>query len=219
MNYVATVVDGRYVSNPNLTGYQKLNNILTQNGGGICGDLAMILQEVLRVKGYTARTIQLIRQVGSSYDTHVATEVYSPIQKKFILLDPTFNLMFKSNDKYINANDLRDIVLYKKEKLNIFENIKTNVAKYQEYYVDYFSLYNNVLIVRANNLVGYKRLLSKLPILHNYLGGKYYVENSDSVKGIGTLYNIFYIYVPLFLLLNLLLLILLKIKKRNKREI
>lgn len=34
LNYVATSVNGRYVSNPNLTAYQKLNNILTQNGGG-----------------------------------------------------------------------------------------------------------------------------------------------------------------------------------------
>ncbi len=97
--------------------------------GGICGDLAMILQEILTVKGYRARTIQLIRQVGSSYDTHVVTEVYSPIQKKFVLLDPTFNLMFKSNNNYINANDLKDIVLYKKGKLNIVENIKNKVAK------------------------------------------------------------------------------------------
>ena len=188
-------------------------------GGGICGDLAMILQEILIVKGYIARTIQLIRQVGSSYDTHVVTEVYSPIQKKFILLDPTFNLMFKSSDNYINANELKDIVLYKKGKLNILENIKTKVAKYKEYYVDYFSLYNNVLIVRANNSVGYKRMFSKLPILHNYLGRKYYVQNSDSMKGISKVYELFYIYIPIFFLLNILLLILLKINNRNKREI
>ncbi|MBT5491144.1 hypothetical protein HOK00_02260 [bacterium] len=187
--------------------------------GGICGDLAMILQEILTVKGYRARTIQLIRQVGSSYDTHVVTEVYSPIQKKFVLLDPTFNLMFKSNNNYINANDLKDIVLYKKGKLNIVENIKNKVAKYKEYYVDYFSLYNNVFIVKANNLLGYKRVVSKLPIIHNYLGGKYYVQNSDSVNGISKIYKLFYIYIPLFLLLNILLIILLKVNNKNKREI
>jgi hypothetical protein len=34
LNYVATVIDGRYVSNPNLTAYKKLNYILTQNEGG-----------------------------------------------------------------------------------------------------------------------------------------------------------------------------------------
>jgi len=34
LSYVATVINGRYSSNPNLTGYQKLKSILTQNGGG-----------------------------------------------------------------------------------------------------------------------------------------------------------------------------------------
>lgn len=35
LNYVTKVIDGRYISNPNLTAYQKLNNILTQNGGDL----------------------------------------------------------------------------------------------------------------------------------------------------------------------------------------
>jgi hypothetical protein len=34
MDYVAKVINGRYISNPNLTAYQKLNNILHENGGG-----------------------------------------------------------------------------------------------------------------------------------------------------------------------------------------
>ncbi|WP_152056779.1 hypothetical protein [Aliarcobacter butzleri] len=34
LNYVATVVDGRYTSNSHLTAYLKLNNILHENGGG-----------------------------------------------------------------------------------------------------------------------------------------------------------------------------------------
>jgi|SaaInlLV_10m_DNA_2_1039722.scaffolds.fasta_scaffold48312_2 hypothetical protein len=35
LNYVATVIDGKYVSNLNITGYQKFNNIITQNGGDL----------------------------------------------------------------------------------------------------------------------------------------------------------------------------------------
>jgi hypothetical protein len=176
----------------------------------------MILHEILIIKGYTSRTIQLIRQIGSTYDTHLVTEVYNSIQKKWILLDPTFNLMFKSNANYINANQLRDIILHKKGTLDILENTKVKVAKYKEYYVDYFSLYNNVLIVRTNNVLGYKRIFAKLPILHNYIGRKYYVHNNNSGKGIGKLYKIFYFYISLFLLLNIVILILLKINNIKK---
>lgn len=219
LTYVATVIDGRYISNPNLTAYQKLNNIITKNGGGICGDLAMILQEILIVKGYKSRTLQLVRQIGSSYDTHVVTEVWNEKLKKFILLDPTFNLMFTTDDKYINANELRDSYLYKKNNFKIVDFSVKKVAKYKEYYVDYLSLYNNVLIVKVNTQVGYQRLMAKLPILHSYLGRKYYIENNNSLNGIAILYKIFYIYVPLFLLLNIMILILLKINNRNKREI
>jgi len=218
MNYVATVIDGRYTSNPHLTAYQKLNNILHENGGGICGDLAMILKEILEVKGYTARTIQLIRQLGSSYDTHVLTEVWDSQRNKFIVLDPTFHIMFQSNNQYINANEVKNIFLYKKETLNIEESVQQKVAKYKEYYVDYFSLYNNVLIVKANSQSGYKRLISKLPIFHNYLGRKYYVEKDSSLYGVSKLYKIFYFYIPLFLLLNIVAIILIKIKNMTKRQ-
>ncbi|WP_152056780.1 hypothetical protein [Aliarcobacter butzleri] len=178
----------------------------------------MILKEILEVKGYTARTIQLIRQIGSSHDTHVLTEVYDKKMQKFILLDPTFNLMFKSNNQYMNANEVKNIFLYKKESLSIEEIVQQKVAKYKEYYVDYFSLYNNVLVVKINNLVGYKRLLSKLPIFHNYLGGKYYVEKDSSWYGVSILYKIFYFYIPLFLLLNIVVILLIKIKNVTKRQ-
>lgn len=184
-------------------------------GGGICGDLAMILKEILEVKGYTARTIQLIRQVGSSHDTHVLTEVRDSKRNKFIVLDPTFHIMFQSNNQYINANEVKNIFLYKKEGLAIEESIQQKVAKYKEYYVDYFSLYNNVLIVKTNSLIGFKRLLSQLPIFHNYLGGKYYTEYDNSINGVSILYKIFYFYIPLFLFMNLMLLILIKIIKRE----
>ncbi len=184
-------------------------------GGGTCGDLAMILHEILIVKGYNSRTIQLIRQVGSSFDTHIVIEVWGENLKKFILLDPTFNLMFKSDGNYISASELKSIVLYEKKNLYIVENIQLKVAQYKEYYVNYFSLYNNILIVKSNNLIGYKKILSKLPILHNYLGRKYYVKDNDSLKGILVLYNIFYFYIPIFLLINIFLLIFFKIIKRN----
>ncbi len=212
LNYVATVIDGRYISNPNLTAYQKLNSILTQKRGGLCGDLAIILKGILIAKGYKARTIQLLRQIASYSYTHVVTEVWSESLHKFILLDPTFNLMIKSNNKYINANELINIVLYKKSQLDILENPRKNVAKYKEYYADYFAFYNNVLIVTANKFSGYKRIFSKLPILNSYLGGKYYVQDNDGVKGVARLYKIFYLYIPTFLLINILLLIFLKIK-------
>ena len=187
-------------------------------GGGICGDLAMILKEILEVKGYTARTIQLIRQVGSSYDTHVLTEVWDSKRNKFIALDPTFDIMFQSNNQYINANEVKNIFLYKKETINIDESVQQKVAKYKEYYVNYFSLYNHVLIVKANSQSGYKRLISKLPIFNNYLGRKYYIEKDSSLYGVSILYKIFYVYIPLFLLLNVVIITLMKIKNMTKRQ-
>jgi hypothetical protein len=209
------VVDGRYVSNPNLTAYQKLSHVLTQNGGGICGDLAIVLKEVLEVKGYKARTIQLVRQLGSSYDTHVVTEVFDENLKKYILLDPTFNLMFKSSDKYINANEVRQKHLYKKNSFEIIQLDNSNVAKYREYYVDYMSLYNNVLIVKSNNFEGIKRLVSRLPLLHNYFGGKYFISDNQDGKGMAAIYNLFYVYLPLLLLAGFIYIIFV-IKKGKK---
>jgi len=184
-------------------------------GGGICGDMAMILKEVLEVKGYKARTIQLVRQLGSSYDTHVVTEVFDEKLKKYILLDPTFNLMFKSSDKYINANEVRQKHLYKKNSFEIIQLDSSSVAKYREYYVDYMSLYNNVLIVKSNNFEGIKRLASKLPLLHNYFGRKYFIADNQDSKGIFAIYNLFYVYLPLLLLAGFIYIIFV-IKKGKK---
>lgn len=179
----------------------------------------MILKEILEVKGYKARTIQLIRQLGNSHDTHVVTEVYNKQYEKYILLDPTFNLMFKLNEKYINANEVRQSVLYDKNNINIIRNIHQNVEDYTKYYVDYLSLYNNVLIVKTNNSVGYKRLLLKLPIFHNFHGGKYFVNNNDSTKAISLLYNLYYIFVPIFFVANIFVIIYMLIIKRKKEKI
>ncbi len=215
LNYVATVVDGKYFSNTNLTAYQKLQNILSQNGGGICGDLAMILKEVLEAKGYKARTIQLLRQVGSSFDSHMVTEVWDEKQNKFILLDPTFNFMMAINNKYINAYELKKALLYNKKQVRILENKQEKASNYQKYYVNYFSLYNNVLIVRANHFTGYKRIFTRFPILHNYWGGKYFICNT-SLGGISKLYKVFYFYIPLFFIMNLFVIIFVKFRYRRK---
>ncbi len=218
LNYVSTVVDGRYISNKNLTGYQKLNNILTKKNGGICGDLAIILKEVLIAKGYKARTVQLIRQFGTLEDTHVITEVYDIKLEKFIMLDPMFNLMIKFDNVYMNANELRDNYLYSNNQYIIQEFKGNQVAKYKNYYVNYLSLFNNVLIVKSSELIDFKRNLMRIPIIQKYVNTKYYTLKDKDTKLYIILYETFYFYIPIFLLLNIILLILLKIKKYNQER-
>jgi len=178
----------------------------------------MILKEILIVKGYKARTIQLIRQFGTLYDTHVVTEVYDEKLEKFIMLDPMFNLMIKNNSIYMNANELRSSYLYANNRYIIQEFKGNKVAKYNNYYVNYLSLFNNVLIVKSSELIGFKRNLMRIPIIQKYVNSKYYTLKDKDIKVYAILYKLLYFYIPLFLLFNIVVITFINIRNRMKRR-
>ena len=177
--------------------------------GGECGDLAVILQQILQVKGYQARTVQLMRQIGSAYDTHVVTEVWDKVQQKFIMLDPTFGLMIRGENGFLNAMEIRNGYLYKKYEMKQMYTGTDNGKFLKEYYVNYFPLYNNVLLVDNKELMGIKEQLARLPFFQYFLAMKYYVfddSKDKSLTGTRQLYLLFYFYTPILIFSLFLLL-------------
>ena len=158
------------------------------------------------------RMIQLMRSPLNISDTHVITEVYDSQVNEYIALDSTFCVMYKkitNNSRFIGAMKIRDYSLYKNEETNIkivkFCNTSCDI---DNYYVDYYSLFNHVFITEYCFREGIFRFISKFPILYNYYGGKYYSDIYMHENSLGIFYNSLYFilsFIIIILFLSFLL--------------
>ncbi len=84
-----------------------------------CQEYAILFAAVMQTHRYPARVIALLKEDYSygSGKGHWATEVWSNTLDKWVLFDPQNNCYWKSGKEALNAIEIRDFVLKKKQRL------------------------------------------------------------------------------------------------------
>lgn len=100
-----------------------------QGKGLTCRYFAVIYGAMANAQGYTSRLLGLSK-TGSSYH-HAACEVYVPEFGKWILVDPDFNIAYRSREGWLNAHEIHQIwmAIKKQSQRATLEDIRTEVAK------------------------------------------------------------------------------------------
>lgn len=104
--------------------YQILINA-SQGSEYRCVEYGRVLADILQLFGYPSRTINLRNEnvaYGGAGMGHVATEVWSSTLKKWIFLDPQFNVSAQFDNQFLNIYDL-----YNHKKSNELNKVKFKV--------------------------------------------------------------------------------------------
>ncbi len=112
--------------------------------GHICGGLAMIYMTVCEAFGIPSRYVGLFDSVKAPYNSHATVEIF--IDGKWIASDPTFNVMHKDDDRYLNYAQMREKTMNKNQfktvtngmpvfKNRLIENYPVPLEDYLKYVV------------------------------------------------------------------------------------
>lgn len=175
MNRVQTVENPVPIESP-----ERMLAAIDAGRGALCGQMACLFRHVLANLGLASRTVFLQRNPFDCFDDHTLVE--ARIQGRWILLDPTFNMMFRDVDGCpLDALEI---------KRKVFQGNGADVAfeflgdvrypiRIENYYVGLLSLFNNVYVHNMGS-AGWGRL----PPFRHSLGPRlYYVPvegESDS---------------------------------------
>lgn len=84
-------------------------DLCLQQGGIECRGLASILSEMLRLCNIPAKVVTCLPAIEPSEDCHVLVQAYSYDLGRWVLLDPTYHLMLRTQDgTYVDLRRLRD---------------------------------------------------------------------------------------------------------------
>ena len=216
MNEVATV------GNPGQLESAREAHRRAQNGGGlVCGQMSGIFEHALAARGHTSRRLQLARSLFASADTHVTVEVL--VDGRWVIHDPTFNVMFRKDGGLLGAADLRESLLQgTRESIEpVFQGSVAYPARLEDYYMDWLPLYNNVLIFSE----GDGSIVGSIPPLRYWRGPRWYYLRHEGQQPLWlaatgrAFYFLFVALLPIaLLLLSLAVIGLLVARLRSRSE-
>jgi len=157
-----------------------INAIIRQVSGGegvACGGMAELYHYNLYEHGIKARIIQLQRDVGNKYDSHVTVEVY--LNNRWVIFDPTFNVSYEKDGVLIGAQEIHQSLIdgtFNRIR-PIFYGEVAYPARLDKYYMHWLSLYDNIFVpVNAKSA-----WLGKFPPFRYWYGPLcYYPEDGRS---------------------------------------
>lgn len=65
-----------------------------------CGEVASFYGNIFALLNYKVKVIQLQQSLFSKFQTHILLDIWDESSKKWICIDPTFNIYFKSPNSY-----------------------------------------------------------------------------------------------------------------------
>lgn len=156
-----------------------LQKVKEQRKGSNCLAHATVMTEVLLANRYYARTIRCIPIGTMPYDVHNLTIVYVKEIKKWMVLDPTYNLFFSDEDgRFLSLSEIKEYILNNKcIKIctnHRFKNINVNFLreKYMKYMVKNLFRFQSSVVVN-------KKINNKNKIRIYELCPKYYLPYKD----------------------------------------
>ena len=135
-----------------------------------CVEYSLVASECLKSLGFKVRSVGLmtkdIEEVNSG-GGHVVNEVFIPDLKKWIFIDPQYDVIATENGIPLNAVELQKVIANK----TIFEIINPNKVIEKEDYIDWIGPYLYYYYVSLNKgkvsvldrIIGTKKQLTLLP--------------------------------------------------------
>lgn len=164
------------VDSPVMTGSPEQMLAAIESGkGALCGQMAYLLRHVLATLDLPSRTVYLQRNPFDCLDDHTLVEVL--VEGRWVLLDPTFNLIFRGvDDRLLNAFEIKKLVFLGRnaDVRPVFLGEVRYPPRSQAYYVGLLSLFCNVY-VRISGSGG----LSMFPPLRFFVGPRLYYVTVD----------------------------------------
>ena len=124
---------------------QDFFNCAQQGGSLTCNGMAELYLHALRLQGIKARKLFVVKNFGDPYQSHTIVEIF--INGKWCIFDPTFHVSFEKNGELVGAQDISQALFdgsYNQIK-PIFYGEVAYRNRLKTYYMDWLSLYNNVL--------------------------------------------------------------------------
>lgn len=141
-----------------------------------CYVRALALTEMLSYCGFYTRTVRCLPIGTFPYDNHCVTAIYLTSIKKWIVVDPTYNLFFKDdNGVYLSLSEIRE-KLIQEQKIHVIFNRKfkfTNIKHIEEQYLFYMS--KNLFRFRVNAFLDNENIQYEL-VPRGYLPENYAVN-------------------------------------------
>lgn len=171
---------------------------LAKGRGALCSHMALLYRHVLSTLEIESRPIQIQRNIFEPFDVHALVE--ARIQGNWVLLDPTFHLLFRnSQGDLLNAQQIKDAIYHGRIdqiSLEFLGEVRYPVRA-DRYYVDLLALFTHVFVRQPVSQLG--RLL---PPWRYLLGPRLYYcpAKHESIQPLRTwhkLYTLTVLYLPL----------------------
>jgi hypothetical protein len=170
--------------------------------GALCGQMAYLFRHVLASLGLSSRTIYLQRNPFDCFDDHTLVEVM--VAGRWILFDPTFNLIFRGVDgRLLNAFEIKEKVFLGKnsEVRPEFLGEVRYPPRSEDYYIGLLSLFCNVYMRTAGSPG-----LGRLPPMRYFLGPRlYYVAVAGESDNSMAVWRRFYASTVLLLPIGMII--------------
>jgi hypothetical protein len=144
MNFVDPKKPGRQKSDY----VQDIYDHAKAGGGLTCAGMSELFLHALRLQGYKARKLFVVKSIGDPAATHTLVEVFQ--DGKWVIYDPTFNVSFERNGQLLGATDIAKSLLdgsFKTIK-PIFYGEVAFKARLETYPIYWLAHFNNVLLFK-----------------------------------------------------------------------
>lgn len=124
------------------------------------GELALLYGYSLESLGFKVRNMRVARSVFDPWDSHSTIDIWDESRGQWVLSDPTFNVSFSMDGEYLSSVQLyKAIHLGNLSRVVVEKGAQTSYQySYENYYVSYFSLFDNLYYASHIHLPGITRL-------------------------------------------------------------
>ena len=192
MNFVDQKKPGRQKSDY----VQDIYDHAKTGGGLTCAGMSELFLHALRLQGYKARKLFVVKSIGDPAATHTLVEVFQ--DGKWIIYDPTFNVSFQRNGHLLGATDIAKSLLD-----GSFKNIKpifygevAYKARLETYPIYWLAHFNNVLLFKHADYSSSWFIRNSAQLVFRYWDGPvlYYFAPTGTPNDYLELLNWFYFF-------------------------
>jgi hypothetical protein len=189
-----------YAPHPPLDSAEQALRHARDGGGLLCDDMTELYRHALTTAGHRSRRVQLVRSLFHAADTHVTTEVL--VNDRWVVYDPTFHASFKNGEELTGAAAIHASVLRGDGAVQpVFHGDVAYPIRFENYYLDWRPLYNNVMILDP----GSRHALLRMPPFRYWYGPRYHyladaAGASRAARGLDRVYQLFVVVLPLLVL-------------------
>ncbi len=165
MRNVMNFVDQKKTGAPRSEYVQDIYEHAKTGGGLNCNGMAELFLHALRLQGYKARKLFVVKSLGDEHATHTLVEVWQ--EGRWVVYDSTFNVSFKKEGRLVGAVEIAYSLLDGSCKAvePVFYGQVAYKARLESYPFYWLAHFNHILMFKAGH-----PFLSKLVLARYWYG-------------------------------------------------